>query len=496
MPKIRIPRQKGKSPTRAGAVRMPAHPNVAGWEGTQIKRMGRTLSSLGGELGTLALNVQALAIREEANQAVVEDTNALKDYGDKLRAEGHAPLGWGDAVDKKFTEISTNRKFNTKAAKKRYDDWATKYRNSIVSRATIGGMAQAQANYKGNLSATMIALVDDGQTDEFFEHLDFGLSLKAITEDETLKRKKSAVELEAMNTLMAKGLDAAISHLRTQDRVSLNAVEQSKLIGSLTRAAKRLDKQAEKYTEEMKQAKVVELFGKLDGNNLEETEVEANSELLELTELAAWKKIQGGQGETLAEETDWKKYLDLEMKLFAHWNGNSRAKDDKLYIHTEMAKAHYADRYIDEKSWAELQKYLTTKIPAKYLGSLSTAFEQIVDVSKAGALQWWQGPAMHLFLSGDEAKGAAMARRALFEWVMEQAGRNKDLHPDDVLTEARKLAVVFRQPEARAKGLEIEAARQLGELIPTLDLADTKAVNQAVNRGVSYSDILKTIKGK
>lgn len=283
------------------------------------------------------------------------------------------------------------------------------------------------------------------------------------------------VDAEAKRILKDEGLPAAVAFVASVSSDILPLDLAASIIGGL----EKIDELAQK-TEGIKvglrqeannEAAVKELAKKL--GNPEEwptlDEIHDNTAILPDDKLS-WEFIVKGLSEKPAIKTDWKKLLELEMKLFDRWDGNIRAKDlqtgefSRVLIETEIASACCVDKYIDRGKMVELISRLSLDVPHRT--TLKEAFLEIKELARAapsyGTLLSVLG-ALHL--SQGEAERAAWARAELLDWVIKESAK-RDVTPQQITVRARELitsAKPVSKPAASETTPEV-APKDLSEL--------------------------------
>jgi hypothetical protein len=416
------------------------------WEGRAIENLGRTLSGIGGDFGTLALRAQKLAIHNEASDAIQTDLDAIREFELELKTKNENPLQWGDVAEKKMQELSTNRKFKTEASRNFYDDWSKKHTSKLTHNLTIAGGLQELRNYRGNLNLRIAGYVESGDFDTLDKDLAAGIEAGAITPDQAAATKEAAeysyVDKKAMELVRTQGEDLAVEFINQQSEI-LDAGEQSKLIGKMGTIAKNLEADFDRFSEEKQREAIGNLFGKVVGvrPQLGHNELDAALPAMTSPEQRAWNAIVQGMSKVNSKtKTDYKKAIELEMKIFDHWAGLDKSEGDKRSILTEFATARYADRYLDDGYWQRLNEWLQLEIPPQNIGNLRASFKEI-DRS-----------INRMWLTKGEAKEIAVSRGALVRWYLdERLARKKETTEEDFIVKARRLGAMFLGPKQGAE---------------------------------------------
>jgi hypothetical protein len=432
---------------------MPHFPRAAMWESEAMRRLGYTFSQVGGELGTLALKVQKVAIDDEVNIAKRDDLTALDAYELKMKDQVD-PLKWGDEYPKEIDRLSTTRKFKTPAARKQYDAWAFDFRRRSETRMALAGTREAVRRFRGNIRSTMIAMVNAGEMDAFLQMLD-DADPDAFAPDEKLKMKIEAVELEALNIFSASGVQAATDYVKTQNKVFLDANQKAGLIREINTAAGNQKKKTKLLDRAEERRKIAELYPKAINFELTAQDLKESVGKLSLDERSALERIYKGKSR---EQTDIKAYLDLEEKLFAHWRGLDKEEADKVSIRTQLALARCADGKLDSHAIAELTRRLDLEIGKNHIGALQDAFDSMRKTMTKGMTRWFGIPQVptRWTLSDAEARAVAGARQATLDWLISETGRKKTPMPTEIEAQARHQTVVYRNLLVRMREPETQ----------------------------------------
>lgn len=475
MPRIPLPKKQVSYPTEAPAVPMSQYPMAAEWQGREIERFGNILSGLGKKLEgklleqqafgyklsldeqkdiqTLALRVQKLAIKDEIDRAIIEDSNLIDDEITKLKTENKDPITWGDRINDFFgtTKEARYPKLTTNTAKKEYELWYLNQSNKIKNQMTILGSAQAVENYKGGLSSSMVSLVDSGQIGLFFEHLSYGKELGALTEDNYNTWQSKAINYsirkDALKILDSAGEEAAISFVKEQTEL-LDAEQRGDLVQTIKTTAARLKVEAEDATLTNQVASIEGYYtqlsdyaasGKTPSLTIEEINNDPNLDEIMKED---WRNIALGLGkkEPLRKDVDWKKYVELENRLLDKWKGTTTDETDIITFKTDIAKARFADRYISDGMFNEINTFYNMNIPDRCVGALGTSFSEIQKILESPGIRWKYNQ--------QDAQNIAFARSALLTWLTEdRIGRKKETTEDQIVAKARNLAVVYKKPQ-------------------------------------------------
>lgn len=460
--KIPMAKRQVRHPTRGRAVRMPAFPQAAQWEGREIAKLGRTLSRLGGTLGTLALCAQKLSTDNEVADADLEFIKHMGEEEVKIRLK--PAMTWGDEYDKSAQHWITNKAFNTEAARRRSHQRWNRRVTLEKTRLTIAGAQETHRYYRSTLEGKMVAFIDDGQPEKFDEYLQDGFEAGALFEEQGPKgfeyaetslvsywkhRAKLYTERKvAIEGIVVAGggseesVKEAIAYLgRIKD---ITAKELKALVKEALIVGKRMRTDATAASEVAQRAAVDNLFGRLTDpkdNPVTYREVVESNSFANLTEKETWTKIAEGMGDP-EPETDWKEHNDLVMKLFDYWLGKDVSEAEETYLKTKIASARYAEKYIDDNALANINLLLGQSIDVNHLGGLKRGFEEIENIGKVSwpLGKWFVSGFEARHISQKEAEKIAQARNALISWfVNDRIGRKKETSEEDISVRARQL---------------------------------------------------------
>lgn len=261
------------------------------------------------------------------------------------------------------------------------------------------------------------------------------------------KAMREAVDKEAQAILESNGIDDATAYVAKVPTDILPLDEKAKVIEGLKSIADVDEIEVGLEVEANNKAAVQDLFSRLSDITTWPKDAEVReSTSLTGTDKTSWRKITKGLGNAKESVVNWKKYNDLEMKIFSRWLGRDRAEGSKVLLETEIASARYADRFIGDEEMAELTSRLTMKPSKSTITNIRKAFDVIKE---QGSISWpapvWLGGRWSEFeakrTSAGEASNIAKARTGLLEWVQSQK-----TPPDlvDVITQAQHQVVAQR----------------------------------------------------
>jgi hypothetical protein len=296
----------------------------------------------------------------------------------------------------------------------------------------------------------MVSSVHDGDTKRFEEMLDKHVKNGIFTEDDRkywLGRQKAyAVEYQAFQALenspnQKKALQDANRII--DDNADLLSVNPDRTLDDIKEELKNesvvtvLRQDAARKKADIKA--VDELFPLVGADGFTIRDIEAKRDSFGSdSEYLAFRSIAEGMSSPPALETDWKSYIKAQDKLFDVWTDRTHSMDkngvsNELSIKTELSQLYAVDKKLSRETWAEMNYYLGTKIESDKRDLTEKVFKKI---SKMYNTVW---------MTNDEAKDIASARRAYFEWVVYNTNRKKDISIEDAIAEGSKLMAIHRR---------------------------------------------------
>lgn len=417
-------------------------------KGALTQRAGASIAALGEEFAELALRMENTKTREEFEDAKLTYDEGMLPF--LAEQENNPDLGtWGDATAQKHDTLSAEVGNNIRStkAKGQFSDWARANR-SILMFKTVTRADRMQAdkarsmvkmrmeNYtrRGDIGGFKIYLREmeedglliedevefwDAEIDEFAQRLAY-------------KEALEIVETEALSILSTSTVEAAISFVREAITApELSGADKRSLV-NLVEFFDRINQYEDRRVKlEAKRAEISEFTTQLAEGTLDPRRIETSDH--GVSHQKQWKDyLKNSMREE--PEVDWRKYLDLEDRLFDHWNV------DKTEYELAVVESRYGDNaIINNREFGALLKRIQLDMPRQYMVSLKTGFETI---SRAGA-KWKFG--IFRKLNQEEAQRVAQARSALFDWLLEdRISKKKETSPEEFYTRAKELAVLFQ----------------------------------------------------
>lgn len=449
MPTVKRPgRQVAPILSSPGALPGPSFKYATQKVGALQQQTGASLVALGGDFAKLAINVHNTQVREEFEDAKLLYDEKMNAFLAEQETNPDYATWEGATTQQHDTLVSTTEKsLRTVQAKEEFSAWARANRSVLLAQTSTKAYRLSADKARSMVRTRLENYAKRGTPDEFKEYIremeEDGLMLPEEVEfwdaeiDEFAQRWEqlqylTQVETTALNILDEAGYDVAVKFVRdsAQDPRSKGA-DIRKLINLVEFMEKVNQFVGEEERREARRAEISEFTTQIREGTLDPRRVEASEH--GISHQKQWKNyLQNSMRDV--PEVDWRRYLDLEDKLFDYWN------KDKTEYELAIVEARYGDSAImSNDEYDGLLTRVGLDVPKQYMVSLRTAFETIRrdgnNWSRLGVRK----------LSQEEAQRVAQARSALFDWLLEdRISKKKETSPEEFYTRAKMVAVLFQ----------------------------------------------------
>ncbi len=516
MANIPLPERQIIPAQEATAVRMSSAPGAL--IGQSIEDLGRTLTNAGADFGNLAINLIKMRDDEEFGKAQTtyyeSRTAKLMELEDDTDYPSHTKTYNEFLVAQKAASLSNMK---SKIAQNKFSQWFDKQGSVDLLDVHLKSQSRYKTSIRSSLADKTEIFARANDEKSAFNYYD-SITPNILTPDENLIWRHNYQDIRSKLEVFEQKqqLEKIASDMYNKtgdwqpvlewlaDPKNTEGIPYDRVVSLIQDIKVRMEfkkSEAEKDENVVRLQEVKDFTGLLKSKRLDYSIVENSLQdrpdpkdpLKTINDKKMWRKAVDNQFKS-SPVTDYTTYIDVQNKVLKLLTGQAKELDVSL----GLVEARYAKMLLSDEEFNALASLMSLKLSPTYMTHLANAFENIETKERGNAWLSNVWGFRSLYMNEAKAKTVAASRAAVLEWVKDCSSRNKDISPADLSERISYETVNARLPVRTAQAQKVytpQESKDLNALIDILSRANvemSRKINEALNAGVSISEILKS----